>query len=234
MDEFLKNNYSLLTKAVEIMAAITGLLVYKKFKNGYTKYFIWFLCAIPFIEFFGGYPRRFKNLGIFHLIEGTILERNYWWYTLFWTMGSALFYSWYLEKSMVNKIYPILLRVSRYVFFGVSILVIVTNIDDFFIYNLNPIVLGGTALIILSSFLYFLEILTSDKILDFYRSINFYISATLFIWFLITSTVLFFDKYFNDMDWNYVLLKWQVFLISNILMYSIFTFALLWSKPEKN
>ena len=230
----MKNNYSLLTKSVEIMAAIAGLLVYKKYKNSYTKYFIWFLCAIPFIEYIGSYPRHFRKLEIFHLIEGTILERNYWWFTLFWTMGSALFYSWYMEKSMVNKIYPIIIRVSRYVFFGISILVIITNIDDFFIYNLNPIVLGGTALIILSCFLYFLEILTSDKILDFYRSINFYISATLFVWFLITSTILFFDKYFNVMDWDFVLLKWRVFLISNILMYSIFTFALLWSKPEKN
>jgi hypothetical protein len=216
------------------MAAITGLIVYKKFKNSYTKYFIWFICVIPFIEIFGSYTRYFRNWGIFHLIEGTIFERNYWWFTLFWTMGSALFYSWYLEKAMVNKSFPIILRASRYMFFLISIIVIVINFDDFFIYNLSPIVLGGTALIILSCFLYFLEILTSDKVLDFYRSINFYISATLFIWFLITSTILFFDKYFNDTDWKFVLLKWQVFLISNILMYSIFTFALLWSKPEKN
>tara|TARA_R110002111_G_scaffold6830_4_gene28706 strand:+ start:4879 stop:5529 length:651 start_codon:yes stop_codon:yes gene_type:complete len=216
------------------MAAIIGLIVYKKFKNSHAKYFIWFICTIPLIEIFGGYPWHLEDWGLFHLIEGTVFERNYWWFTLFWTMGSALFYSWYLEKVIANKMYSILLRVSRYVFFVISILVIVTNIDEFFLYNLSPIVLGGTVLIILSCFLYFLEILTSDKILDFYRSINFYISATLFIWFLITSTILFFDKYFNDMDWNFVLLKWQVFLISNIFMYSIFTFALLWSKPEKN
>ena len=234
MDEFLKNNYSLLTYGVELMAAIIGLIVYKKFKNSHAKYFIWFICAIPLIEFIGGYPWHFEDLGLFHLIEGTVFERNYWWFTIFWTMGSALFYSWYLEKVITNKMYSILLRVSRYVFFVISILVIVTNIDEFFIYSSSPIVLGGTVLIILSCFLYFLEILTSDKILDFYRSINFYISATLFVWFLITSTILFFDKYFNVMDWDFVLLKWRVFLISNILMYSIFTFALLWSKPEKN
>lgn len=46
MDDFLLAYYLPLTHGFEILAAATGLLLYKKYKNSVTKYFIFFLLKL--------------------------------------------------------------------------------------------------------------------------------------------------------------------------------------------
>ena len=77
-----------------------------------------------------------------------------------------------------------------------------------------------------------MEILLSDTILVFYKSINFYISVAILIWWLIITPIVFFEKYNTTSDWDYVFLKWQIKLFANICMYLTFTFALIFCKPE--
>ena len=69
--------------------------------------------------------------------------------------------------------------------------------------------------------------------LAFYKSINFYISIIIFIWWLIVTPLVFFESYNNTSDWSFVFLKWKIKLLSNVFMYLTFTFALIFCGPEQ-
>lgn len=96
------------------------------------------------------------------------------------------------------------------------------------------ITIFGALIVLFGAVSYFIEVLKSDKILDFYKSIDFYISATVFIWWLVITPISFYNIYFTTADWNFIILKWQIYLFANIFMYGMFSFALLWCKPQNN
>lgn len=91
MKEFLIENYSLLTKSFEILAAMTGIFVYRKYRNSVAKYFIFFLIYIAILELVGGYVIYVRPDKFLHFLIGTLLEQNYWLYTLCWKVGAILF-----------------------------------------------------------------------------------------------------------------------------------------------
>ena len=114
-----------------------------------------------------------------------------------------------------------------------SITYIVCHIDQFF-KGILPIISVLAALSIITyTTCYFIELLQSDKLLNFYNLFNFYICIAFFFWWLITTPVLFYGVYNSEEDWNFVILKWQIFLFSNILMYLTYAFGLLISKPHE-
>jgi len=236
LEEFLRENYSFLTRFVEIIAAITGILLLKKYKNSNTKYFIYFLIYVTILELIGSYPdylAKYTFLSDIKVaLEGTLFESNYWWFSIFWKIGSALFYSFYFIKILKTKLYIKMIKLSSILFFISSIIYIAINWSDFFISTLPFISIFGATIIILCVIFYFLEMLQSDTILTFYKSINFYISTTILIWWLVITPIVFYDVYFSTADWNFVILKWQIYLLMNIFMYSSFTIALIWCKPQ--
>ncbi|MFG6687478.1 hypothetical protein ACGK9U_12905 [Mariniflexile sp. HNIBRBA6329] len=234
MNEFLLEYKNTLTFSVEILAAVTGLLLYKKYKLTAAKYFIWFLVYLSICDFLGSYVKYIKNDGFLSFLKDTVFVRNYWWATLFWVIGAILFFVFYYSKILKTIIFKNFIKYSGYTFFIFSFTYIVFNWDDYFKrYFLVLDVLGAT-IIFLCSIFYFIETLQSDKILTFYKSLNFYISSAIFIWWLITTPLVFYDVYNSNSDWNFIFLKWQVYLFANILMYLTFTFALIWCKPEND
>lgn len=54
--------------------------------------------------------------------------------------------------------------------------------------------------------------LQSETILSFYKSINFYISSTILIWWLVITPLVFFQIYFLNVDWSFIILRWQIYL----------------------
>lgn len=81
---------------------------------------------------------------------------------------------------------------------------------------------------------YLLELLASEDILKFHKSINFYIAITVLLWYVITTPVSFYGVYFSGDDWNFIFLRWQIYFFANVFMYLTFTFALIWCNPQKN
>ena len=117
---------------------------------------------------------------------------------------------------------------------------ILFNWDAYF-YRFFPIIsISGAVVIFLCTVFYFIETLNSNRILTFYKTINFYISAAIFIWWLIITPLVFYDVYFTyeignpNRDWSFLFLRWQIYMFANIVMYITFTLALIWCKPQKN
>ncbi len=240
MDEFLKQNYSFITLSVELLAAVVGLLFYKKYKSTAAKYFIYFLIYLTVCDFICSYTWYVHPKKVFGFLIGTVFEKNYWWSTLYWVIGAILFFSFYYYKILKNKTYKNIVKYSGYTFFVFSIVYIILNWDDYFIRFFPVIGILGAIIIFICAVLYFIETLLSDKILTFYRSLSFYISVAIFIWWLIITPLTFYDIYFTyevgspNRDWNFIFLKWEIYLFANIFMYLTYTFALIWCKPEND
>jgi hypothetical protein len=234
MKEFLYEYYTALTKGIEILALIVGILVYKKYKNTHVKYFIWFLAWIVFVETIGNYPRHLKDYGLEYLIEGTLIERNYWWFTLFWTSAATLFYPWFFSLRYKTQIFKNIIRICQYIYFLTLLLIVIYDYQKFFSIRSELLNILSTIIILLSQVFYFIELLNSERITNISRSIYFYISVTLFVWWLVTTPLGFFEEYFTQADWDYIMIKWYIYLTANLLMYGTFTFALIFCKTEKN
>lgn len=236
MNDFLLKHYTLLNDSVIIMAAIAAITCYKKFKNTHVKYFIYFLVYVALVDFLGGYRSFVADYEIFSSardqIKGTFFENSYWWFTLFWYIGSAVFFSFYYYNLIKNKRLKLIIKIGCLLFLLMSFYLILIDLDRFSNAYINPINIIGAILILMSVSFYFIEILSSNQVLGIGKSINFILSAALFIWWLIITPLIFYDLYFSISDIEFVSLRKLTYLYSNIFMYTTFTIGLIISKPE--
>ncbi len=237
MDFFL-NNYSFIINFIEVIAAITGIFCYKKFSNTPVKYFIYFLIYVAIIEMIGAYPTYVENFEylseVKELLIGTKIEKNYWFYTIFWIIGSAVFYSFYFCQFLESDISIKVLKYFTSIFVLSSIVYILFYWNSFFVSSFYFVNIFSASIILLSVVLYFVEVLKTQKILTFYKSINFYIAAVLLIFFLIKTPLLFYDVYFSRSDMDYLRLNATISILCIAFMYVTFSLALIWCKPQNN
>ena len=232
MDEFLRQYYFLITYSVELLAAVTGIFCYKQYKNTVAKYLIFYLIYVFLIDFFGRYPTYFKTLEIDYLIKNTVFEKNYLWYAIFGALGRMLFFLVYFKKVLKNELFNKVYSYISYFLICISVISVIVGIEQFYQKSSSFLSINSSISIILGAILFLVELLQTDKILNFYQSINFYMSSILLIWLLIITPLTFYEIYFSTADWNFVFLKWQIYLFANIFMYLTFTVALILCKPK--
>lgn len=233
MDEFLFKNYSLLLHSVEAMATISGIFSYKKYKDSVSKYFIWFLFYLMICDSISGYKNYIDN-GFLDFLKGTVFATNHWWSTSFWKVGAIVFFSFYYFRVLKRRYFKNIIKICGTLFFVFCLVYISINWNEFF-YQFFPIIsVLGALVVFLCTVFYFIEILQSERILTIHKSLSFYISVAIFIWWLIITPLVFYDIYHSNDDWNFIFLKWQIYLFANIFMYSIFTFALIWCRPQND
>ncbi|WP_299888068.1 hypothetical protein [uncultured Lacinutrix sp.] len=234
MEEFLRLNYSKITLGVEVLAAVTGLLLFKKYRYTAAKYFIYFLVYIVFCAYIARYVKYINNEGFLNFLEGTVFQTNHWWSTLTWKIGAVVFFSFLYQKILKRERDKYIVKYSRIGFLLFSLLYIILNFKAFFTQFFPIISVLGAIVILTCAVLYFMQMLKSERILDFYKSLNFYISSAILLWWLIITPLIFFDIYFSKSDLDFVFLKWQIYLFANIFMYTTFTIGLIVSKPEES
>ena len=231
MVDFLTSNFNFIIYGFELLAAIVGVLCYKKFKDTATLYFIYFLIYVFFVELIGASLIYFNTFPPIKMIR-SIGIRSMNWYNLFWFFGSIVFVLFYFHSLIKLILYKHIIKGVGVVFSIIMIGHFIINNEVFM--NSHPKIyqlLGLIATFICIS-LYFIEFLKSDSILQIFNTFGFYASLGLFLWWLIITPVIFFDNYNTIADWDFVNLKRRIFLFANIFMYSTFIFALLWCKPQ--
>lgn len=238
MEEFLKQYSFYLNEGVIVLAAIVGLFSLKKYRKSHVKYFIYFLIYVVFVELLGFYPifslnfESFKWIGDF--TKGTIFEKNFLWYALFWQLGSAIFLSFYFGKILVNSTYRKIIKYSLAVYLLYSVIYSIINYEVYYDDFIISIWILGVCQINLCIILYFLEILSGDKIMYFYKSVEFYIAGVFFVWLLIKTPLIFYQIYYSKADWSFIFLRRNINLFSNMFMYLTFAFALIYCKPKND
>ena len=238
MMDFLTKNFSLINDIPLFIAALTGVFLYKSYKSTIVKYFIWYLVYVFIVDFIGGYSGYFNKYEVFAsfkaLLKDTVFEKNYWWYTIFWSIANLVFIPFYFSKILKDKRHKDVIKYLSTLLLLMSFTTIILDFEKFFIGTYPSIKISDAIIVFVCVGLYFVELLKSDKVLKFYKSIHFYIAAILFIWWLVTTSTVFFESYLNKNDFNYRKMRAFTFLFSNIFMYLSFALALYFCKPQKN
>ncbi len=76
MQDFIKEYYTLLTYSVEFLAALTGVVLFKKYGKSPAKYVVYFLIYAFLVDLIGNYPLYLYNWDLYYLIDGTLIEKN--------------------------------------------------------------------------------------------------------------------------------------------------------------
>lgn len=231
LDEFLKENYGLITNLVELIPAIIGVILFKKYKNTPVKYIIYFLIYVFFLELIGGYPVFLKDIGFFYLIEGTLIEQNHWWYTIFWWIGLSTIVAYVNYQIVGEKRLKKIIKYAYGLYLLQVILYVIFNFKSIF----SPerfISIASLWIVMLCIIIYFFETLNSDKIVLFFKSFYFYFNSIFFVWILVIMPLEFFQDYFIKEDWNFVLFKWKIHLTLNIFLYLSLAMALIFCDSE--
>lgn len=236
---FIKSNYVILFKSVEILAALTGIFLLKKYKKDKAaKLFIYFLIYVNVYETIGAYPRLIKNyeslFWINDLLNNTIFYKNFWWYSLTWYIGSSVFYSIYFFKVLKAIRFKFLVKRVTTVLILTQLMLYIIRFDTFISNSITEISILQLVIIIFVTSVYFIELLNSDAITKFYRSLPFYVATAAFILIIIQTPLNFFQNYYNTKDDDFVILNRAIRLFSIMFMYLTYTIGLIVSKPEKS
>lgn len=209
----------------ELLAAILATVFYYKYKHTGFKYMLWVLWLIVLAEFSGHF---YQELGIYFEDDNGVKYNSYIFNVLYFFVYPLLFLIYY--KSLKTSNY----RKTIVVFF--ILFLIISIINWAFIQNIltswskYPDVAGSLFLTICIIF-YFIELLRSDKIIRFQRSIPFWISVGLLIYY--TATIPF-NVVADSLKFGDAAQR-KMFLINYVLsiaMYLIFSFGFIWSKRE--
>lgn len=232
MKDFLLNNYKFFNLAMILIAGITGLIMFKKYRHTNVRYFIWFLFYVCVTELLGFYARILNFFGLHHIIENTVFKFDFWWHTLTWYVGAVILLVRYYRKLLKTSVLKTILKYALFGFIIISIVSIVTNFSQLFSGSFLIIKIGNISLIILSIIFHFYEILRGNKVLGFYKDIHFYISSILLIWLFLTIPLA--NVVCGDADTNssQAELKWMIILYANMFMYLSFSVSLICLKPK--
>jgi len=237
MSSFLIENYMTIYRGSEILSVLAGVFCYKKFKSKSARIFIWFLVYVQFLEIIGDYPRKVKKIDslnwVGELIENTLFANNYWYFNVFWSVVVSAIIAYYFYLVTTDKILKKVIKLGTICFLLASVIILLLDYETLYYNLIFSIEVLSLALILLVIFSYFTELLYSDKILKFYRSLSFYIAVGVLVFWILTTPMDFYEQYYNTSDTAFILLKRYVYLFSIVFMYLTFSFGFIVSNPEK-
>ena len=198
----------------EVAAAVIGIIKFKKFRETHWKWFIYFLLFIAGSELLS-----------YFVLCYYIKVRTYF-YDFFVIPIEFIFLFWlYSYKSLGKKK---LFWIST-VFYTLSLFPYFTFGEFTLVNSFNYIV--GTFLLSFMIILEYDKQIKSDAILKFKENMMFYINTAVGLFFV--GTLPFFA--FHSLIWKDTVIwsnYYLFFMLSNILMYTLFSIALLWGKPN--
>lgn len=219
---------------VELFAALAGSYFYLKTSNKLIKPFVWYLWVVVFVETFGMYGffllNNYDN-EIFISIKNSVWCTNTWLYNIY-EIISVILFGIYFRNILDRKLDKTIVEVSVIVYSIFTFAYFIIT-DGFFIKSIPYNFLLQTFLVFTYVMLYYRQLLKSDDILIFYKSVFFYINSGLMLWFLVISPLFIFDTYLYAVNENFVEFRKTYLFIANLLLYSCYTFGFLYSLQFK-
>ena len=220
--EYIIENF-LLIYTLEVGAAIAGSIHLSKVavpEKGILL-FVYYLWVVVFVELVGLYPSYayfydYERLGF---IKGTLFERNYWWYNSYNVLKFIILYKFFILQLKF--------RTKRRILFIISGLLILSFIvdqlfgGDYFKSYSSFMAITGTLYLVFLIMLYHFEILKSERILKFYKSMAFYISIGMLIWHVSTTPLFIYNRYFSLQSPDFVYFQMVILRSINIFLYGI-------------
>ncbi len=229
MNELLFGFFNIIN-LVEIIAAVSGSYYISKTNNAVVKIFVFYLWITVFVEIIGLYGYLLLDnydIDWYIALKNSDFCSNRWLYNIydFLAIGLiGLFYANLINSRVFKNIIRVIFITYTLFAFGFF-----TFTDAFFVKSLPYSFIVGTASISVYVILYFIELMRSDELLNFYKLPSFYISIALLIFYLCCTPVFIFDSYFHAMNTNYVEFRGEFLLFINIFTYLCFAFGFWYS-----
>lgn len=211
-----------LTKYLELLAGITGIICYIKKRNS-----IWFAFAV-FLFFLYG----FEELGSwFGKNKMYLLNTNLY----KWMVIPSLFLMYHVVYFSFNpkKNKPLILA-SLILFLSLVCLENIFLSKEHF-YSISLTLSYGCLSVLFLSLSYFFSLISSDDILFFTRLMPFWFCLGLLVFYLGSFPYLTFFNSMAELKTRnaYHIYRW-VFIFLNWIMYLLFTIGFIWSKPKSS
>lgn len=215
------------TYVMELIAALAGSLFLYSSKIGRSDYrlFVRFLWSVLIIDVMGGYAALayFDNYEHFGFLKDTLFVRNEWYYNIAEVYFISI-YTFLIREQLSGLKSRHLLKWSIIVYIVLSIINMFLN-GNFFTGDMMLNDMVGAFLILFSVFLYFFEMMMSEKVLSFYKKLFFYVAISISISYLIRVPISIYEAYVTESNENFLELFYALVRYSNIFMYSMFTFG---------
>lgn len=210
-----------------VAATIAASITYKKYRDTPNRYFFYLLLLTLIIEsiayttiYLYYFPDTAFTILVKDSLPDKLFEENYWLYNLLRISTFYLYLYYFLKLLKKNKhiyyIYALLILYSICIAMNLYIWK-----EDFFYKNLMLVRISGTLSILIGSTFYFNEIFDSDKILNLYKELSFWLVIGSLFYYLVTVPIIIFSVLFYNFQWIYV----SILLLANIVLYGCFIFG---------
>jgi len=200
---------------IELVTIFIGIYHYKKYKNTFLKYFLWFLCYGFFTEMVG------------FVVSDISKKQNFIVFNIY-ALIQFLFFLWLFYKYYKTPVYKTLIKFM----WGVILLFFIINTlffqDIYVTYQSYFFLIGGVFLLI-SVILFFIEILNSEAILKIKHLPIFWVAVGIMLFQLGFIPVFLATKYINysnGLTYGYIL------LILNFITSLCYSLGFIWSKKN--
>lgn len=230
MNDFLLEHRSLISKLFGLLTAISGSWYLHKTKNEKIRIFVYYLWLTVVVETLGGYTKVLQNnydYSWYLDLKNSIFCTNTWLYNIYNFLSIGLLGIYYSDL-FISKSFKIIVR-SVFIIYCIFTLGYYTFTDAFFIMGLPFEDILATVIIIIYVICYFIELIRSEYILQYYKMPSFYISIALLLWHLSVTPLFIFNSYFRAVNTEFVIFRILFLFYINIFTYTCLTFGFWYS-----
>lgn len=205
----------------EWAAFILSFYFFKKYPSKPIKYLVVFLGFNLLVETIGFYTFFVDEWFFLSFLKNTPFEKNYWLYNIYLIISFlfyALFFKWFLTSTKTIRWIEILS--GLFLIISTSVLLF----SEVFFVKYPPVTLVfGTVLVLISVFVYYLELINTDNILNLSKSVIFYISVGVLIFHLCMTPVFIFSSLLIDKNTpENIIFYTSLLKVGNYVLYSSF------------
>jgi len=222
--EFYLENKIFIGLGAELIAAIFAILLLRSgiYIEKPLRVFCFYVMGVFLADLFGGYVilAYFNEYKFFSFIKNTPFVMNHWWYNIVQFTGFLIF-TYVLGTGIKKTHFPRILQLALVCFSLFSILRF-TWLGDFFDRRDIGMEIAGTMIILLSSGLYLISLLRSNRILNFDRHFRFYVAIGASIFYLVFIPVEIYSAYFTELNPDFIEFHATILRYLNLFMYGLF------------
>lgn len=222
LDFFLEHFF--LVYLFEFTAALSGSVYLTRIGtvSRMTRLLVYFLWVTFFQDLFGFYAiyAWFTDYQTLPFIKDTPFQRNLWLVNIYNLLFYTVFFSFFREQ--INS-----LKMKKRLKFLMFLFIVTAALNLFFsgiffkAFSAYTAITGTIFLMVHIGVFYY-EMLTSDKILHFYKNLSFYVSVGVLFWSLVVTPLFIYNSYFSTSSPDFVALHSFIIKITNVFMYGLF------------
>lgn len=222
--------------SVELLAALAGIYYLRKTKTTkWNTYFVVFLWITLVFEITGLYSTfgYYSDYRYFSFVENSVFRANFWLFNIY-AIFAFSFLSLYYRSMLTSKTSRTYLKILIVLYILVSVSMLFPS-KDFFGGFSKFSFFSGVFMLLLSVFMYYYELLRTDKILNLKYNLSFYLSVGLILFYVCLTPLTFMSDYLASEDGMFLKLYDNFLLYGNLFLYSTFIFAfIICSKKNKS